>query len=64
MAGFTFYILTMLGLSEKLPCACGGIIRELSWHSHLVLNIALTVLAVAAIMVERDNRHQLSSQIT
>ncbi|HTM92055.1 MAG TPA: MauE/DoxX family redox-associated membrane protein [Flavisolibacter sp.] len=49
MAVFTVYVASMLISSSNLPCSCGGIINKLTWQQHLWLNVALTLLAAAAI---------------
>jgi hypothetical protein len=49
MAVFTVYVACMLISSPNLPCSCGGIINKLTWQQHLWLNVALTLLAAAAI---------------
>jgi hypothetical protein len=53
MATFTLYVGYMIVYIPKLPCSCGGIIQALSWKQHLFLNIFLTLLAFAAIMLQR-----------
>lgn len=42
MATFTIYVAAILVLSSNLPCSCGGIIGQLNWPGHLVLNLLLT----------------------
>ncbi len=38
---FTIYITMILLFSPYVPCSCGGIISQLSWTAHLILNISL-----------------------
>ncbi|MEO6134153.1 MAG: MauE/DoxX family redox-associated membrane protein [Ginsengibacter sp.] len=38
MVVFTFYIGYMILFIPNLPCSCGGILKELSWRNHLLLN--------------------------
>ena len=59
MLAFTGYIGSMFWLMEKLPCSCGGILKELSWSSHFILNVLLTVIAIAGIILERQYRDKL-----
>lgn len=49
MSLFTGYIAYMLLTQSKLPCSCGGIINNLSWPQHLLMNAALTCCAIAGI---------------
>jgi uncharacterized membrane protein YphA (DoxX/SURF4 family) len=53
MTAFTLYVIIVLGFSKQLPCSCGGIMAELSWTQHLIVNIAFTALAVAGTIMER-----------
>jgi|HubBroStandDraft_3_1064219.scaffolds.fasta_scaffold176416_1 putative oxidoreductase len=47
---FTLYIGAILvHLFTKVPCSCGGIFRRLSWGQHFWLNLALLILAAAAL---------------
>ena len=74
MTLFTFYVAYMLFIlpENRLPCACGGIIKQLSWHQHLVFNSIFTLLAFIALLMSwsRSNNNkgsqneifQLSSQ--
>lgn len=40
---FTSYTgLVLVGVFNRVPCSCGGVIRSLSWPQHLVLNTLLT----------------------
>lgn len=59
MLAFTVYIGTMLWLSDNLPCSCGGVLKELSWSSHFYLNIFLSGLSLAGLVVEIRARRQL-----
>jgi hypothetical protein len=53
MLSFTMYIAWMLLFAVKLPCSCGGVIGQLSWRDHLMLNIFLTLAASFGIFIER-----------
>lgn len=44
-ASFSIYILTLMAFAQHLPCSCGGIISELSWSQHLVVNLVFGVLS-------------------
>ncbi|HEU5168008.1 MAG TPA: MauE/DoxX family redox-associated membrane protein [Chitinophagaceae bacterium] len=49
---FTFYIGYMIVAASSLPCSCGGILQELSWKDHFLLNIFLSILAALGIRGE------------
>ena len=52
MALFTGYIWMMLHDANDLPCSCGGVLAAMSWNDHLVFNIAFTILALIAILLQ------------
>lgn len=56
MALFTLYVAGVLTLTDNLPCNCGGIIRNLSWKNHLLLNSSLVILALIGILLSRNHR--------
>lgn len=50
MLFFTIYIaLVLLHVFQKVPCSCGGVIRQLSWRQHLVFNIFFLIVAYTGI---------------
>ena len=51
--GFTGYIAYMMAFVPDLPCSCGGVISEITWTQHLILNIFFLFLAVTALFFER-----------
>lgn len=54
LLAFTAYLGIML-LSEKdLPCSCGNIINGLSWSEHLIFNLILITLTIAAILIYKQ----------
>jgi len=62
---FTVYVAYMLRAytAYERPCSCGGIMRKLSWQSHLYFNIIATALSFFAIMLFRkaENEKPLNS---
>lgn len=61
MLSFTIYtLLIVLNVFNHVPCSCGGIIRQLSWSAHLVLNILLTVAASIALIIQKRINTQTS----
>jgi putative oxidoreductase len=53
---FTAYVVFLMIKMPKLPCTCGGIISQLNWTQHLILNIALTFVALFGIALHRKNK--------
>lgn len=56
MTLFTIYVGGILSFAKHKPCTCGGILRELSWRQHLVVNIILTGLALTAIILSKQKK--------
>lgn len=46
---FTLYITFIYFFSPDIPCSCGGIISDLSWIQHLMLNILILTLLLIAL---------------
>ena len=50
MLGFTVYTgLVVSGFFEHQPCDCGGIISQLNWSGHFIINIIFLILTWLAI---------------
>jgi len=64
MAAFTGYVVYALYFSPKVPCACGGIIRQMSWRQHLVFNSAFTIAAFIAIRLHNRQENFNDSQLS
>ncbi|MDN5211831.1 MauE/DoxX family redox-associated membrane protein [Fulvivirgaceae bacterium BMA12] len=60
MVMFTAYIVAILQFSEKIPCACGGVLDSMGWTQHLIFNIGFVVLALIGIILhtplQRNNQ--------
>lgn len=56
MSIFSVYIASMLISGLKLPCACGGILRNMSWQAHLYFNLAYIGLATIGIRLLKKIR--------
>lgn len=53
MLAFTVYVGGMMLFMPHLPCSCGGVLNQLGWGGHLVLNLALTALAFCGHWLEK-----------
>jgi Methylamine utilisation protein MauE len=58
MVMFTTYIIEILNFSFFVPCSCGGILQRMTWKTHLIFNIAFTILALIGIILDQ-RQHQL-----
>lgn len=54
---FTAYILYMLLFIPHLPCACGGVLRALTWKEHLAFNLIFICLALLELLLGKDSMH-------
>jgi hypothetical protein len=50
---FTLYLAYMINFTPKLPCSCGGVLKQMNWNQHLVFNIFFLVLSVTGLVLER-----------
>lgn len=48
---FSIYVGYMLSFATKLPCRCGGVIQDMSWHQHLWFNIFFTIASFIAFVL-------------
>src|SRR5580765_4923295 len=49
MSVFTVYIAYMIAFTPRLPCSCGGVLKQLSWKEHLLFNLCFVALAMTAL---------------
>lgn len=56
MCLFTGYIAYMILFTPKLPCSCGGVLKQMTWKQHLPFNICFTVLAAAGLWLYQKNK--------
>ncbi len=57
MVIFTVYIGYMILYIPHLPCSCGGVLKELSWQNHLLINGAFILLIITSLLI--NYRHKL-----
>lgn len=50
---FSGYIAYMLLFEVKLPCACGGVLRQMNWSQHLLFNSAFVLLGLWGIWLSK-----------
>lgn len=61
MVLFTGYIFIILNLSDFVPCSCGGILENMSWHQHLVFNLIFILLAGGALLLSTPTSRMKTS---
>ena len=53
MSVFTLYLAYMINFTPKLPCSCGGVLKQMTWNQHLVFNVFFVALSVTGLVLER-----------
>ena len=54
LSSFSIYIaITMSGAFGRIPCSCGGILKNMGYWTHLIFNLFFIVLALLGIAIER-----------
>jgi len=51
MTAFSMYIITILKLSDFVPCSCGGILERMGWTEHLIFNLVFVALGIIGIIL-------------
>jgi hypothetical protein len=47
MSAFTAYVgLVLAGYFTKVPCPCGGALKEITWGKHLLFNVCFLATAI------------------
>jgi putative oxidoreductase len=65
MTTFTIYVsLAVFNVFDKVPCSCGGVLKDLGWTEHLFFNIFFTCISLFGIylMKKVPNRTESVSQ--
>jgi hypothetical protein len=58
MVLFTAYIIVITNFSEYIPCSCGGILQNMTWHEHLIFNLLTIGLIVVAILLHANRQQE------
>lgn len=61
MTSFTAYLFIIINFSFYIPCSCGGILEQLDWNTHIILNISLILLIILSILFLNTYSHQTRS---
>lgn len=64
MSVFTGYIVAiLLHAFNRVPCSCGGVIKQLGWMNHLYFNLFfITISGIALILLQKRPKIKKSSQ--
>jgi len=53
LTAFTLYIaIVMTGVFGRIPCSCGGILKNMSYGTHLMFNLFFVSLALLGLAIE------------
>jgi len=58
MTIFTLYLAYMIIFTPKLPCSCGGVLKQMNWNQHLLFNIFFLLASLTGIVLERKRIRQ------
>lgn len=61
MTLFTLYLSYMIAFTPKLPCSCGGVLKQMNWNQHLVFNLFFTGLAFTGIWLLKHPKNEQGS---
>jgi hypothetical protein len=57
---FTGYVILILsGFYNRVPCACGGVLSIMDWHSHLWFNIFFLVLSALGSVLQYQHKAEV-----
>lgn len=59
---FTVYLIALVSLYNRIPCACGGILGNMSYTVHITFNILVSIMIYFAIKfyAEENTIHEIS----
>lgn len=53
---FTAYISYMILTASRLPCSCGGVLKQMTWGQHLLFNLCFCTLAGYSLWIYKPKR--------
>ncbi|POY36277.1 hypothetical protein C3K47_11010 [Solitalea longa] len=59
LTSFTAYLIITINYSTYVPCSCGGVISQLSWNQHILLNFFFILLSITGILLSASLRKSL-----
>lgn len=60
LISFSVYIaLVMNSVFNRIPCSCGGLLKNMSWEVHLIFNLFFLALAVYALFYTIKERRNM-----
>jgi putative oxidoreductase len=64
MTLFTGYIgAILLRFFDRVPCSCGGVLKQLGWTNHLYFNLFFVAIAAIGLwLIKKERKHQQYEQ--
>ena len=60
---FTIYTaLILMRVFHRVPCSCGGVIKQLTWNQHLVFNLFFTGISIAGVFIKKGDRRDRTTK--
>lgn len=59
IAGFTIYLAGMILFTPDLPCNCGGVLKNLTWHQHILFNLLFILLSLLGIILYKKHHETM-----
>lgn len=62
MSLFTTYVaLVLTGFSEKMPCSCGGVLKDMGWTLHFWFNLGFLALSIIGLLLIKKSGKKKST---
>ena len=58
MLFFSFYLIMLVSLYEKVPCACGGILGKLGYTEHIIFNLFFLLISSISLYLHDSKSNQ------
>ncbi len=56
----TLYLTFMMIFAPKLPCACGGVLEDMTWKEHIYFNLGLIILSIIGAVLYKKEKGKLN----
>lgn len=58
---FTIYLIGILNFSKNIPCSCGGVLQNITWTQHIIMNSGFIVLAIIGLILQRKTNFKIEN---
>lgn len=60
LSALTLYLTIMIMYAPELPCACGGVLEDLTWKEHLYFNLGLIFISIIGAVLYKKEKGKLN----